>query len=278
MENNKELINLKFKIMIQKIDKLKNIYVVTLKQGNCKEISSLEIIEEQYIKMYNEIIEKEEYDKYEEVEDIIINEIAKIELSLDEYVYKTREICKSTIINKIQEIRETENYQNFHNMKEEIRKVEALKDILKLYKPYIRNDEYEKIKKNISNLKFELLYRKQVEELIYENGGENSYLEQFDNEEERNIFVNLLKEKMDSLIVLEVESIENDDILRVEPDRILNDVKLMERLIIIDMKKNPLNYIKLLKAPIFNAHLCNISDNSFKQETYLTEEYLSRRI
>lgn len=272
MGNNKEIIEQKEKIIIQKIEKLHNIYAITLQKDNCKELSSLEIIKEQYLRMYNAIKEKEEYDKYQEVEDIIINEIAKIELSLDEYIYETRENCTNAILNKMQEIKISENYQNFHNIEEEIKKVEVLKDILKLYKPYIKNEEYENIKENISNLKFEILYRKQVEELIYKNGGETSYLLQYDDEEEKKVFIDLLKQKINSLIVLEVESIENDDILKVGPDRILNDVKLIERLIIIDMKKISLNYINLLKAPIFNAHLCNIGDNQFREETYLTKK------
>ena len=238
MNNNKELIEQKSKIIIQKIEKLQKIYEITLQKDNCKESSSLKIIKEQYLKMYNAIIEKEEYDRYKEVEDIIINEIAKIELNLDEYIYNTRQEGINTILNRIQEIRESENYQNFHNIKQYIEKVETLKDMLKLYKPYIKNEEYDKIKKDIINLKFELLYRKQVEELIYENGGETSYLIQYDNEEEKNLFINLLKEK--------IGEIENDDILKVKPERILEDVKLLERLIIIHMQENSLKYINLL--------------------------------
>lgn len=263
MNNNKELIEQKSKIIIQKIEKLQKIYEITLQKDNCKESSSLKIIKEQYLKMYNAIIEKEEYDRYKEVEDIIINEIAKIELNLDEYIYNTRQDSINTILNRIQEIKESENYQNFHNIKQYIEKVETLKDILKLYKPYIKNEEYDKIKKDIINLKFELLYRKQVEELIYENGGETSYLIQYDNEEEKNLFINLLKEK--------IGEIENDDILKVKPERILEDVKLLERLIIIHMQENSLKYINLLNAKIFNAHLCNIGNNPFDEEVYYKE-------
>ena len=59
MNNNKELIEQKSKIIIQKIEKLQKIYEITLQKDNCKESSSLKIIKEQYLKMYNAIIEKE---------------------------------------------------------------------------------------------------------------------------------------------------------------------------------------------------------------------------
>lgn len=263
MSNNKEQIEQKAKIIIQKIEKLHNIYAITLQKDNCKEMSSLEIIKEQYLKMYNAIKEKEEYDKYKKLEEIIINEIAKIELSLDEYIYETRENCTNTILNKIQEIKISENYQKFHNVEKEIQKVEKLKDILKLYRPYIQNEEYEKTKKDIIYLKFELLYREQIEKLIYENGGETSYLLKYENEEEKNVFIKLLKEK--------INEIKNDDILKLKTEEILKDVKLLERVIIKHMQEKPLEYIKLLNAKIFNAHLYNIGNNPFDEEVYYKE-------
>ena len=49
---------------------------------------------------------------------------------------------------------------------------------------------------------------------------------------------------------------------------------MLERLIIMDMKKNPYNYMNLLKANVFNAHLCNIGNNPFEEEIYLTADQL----
>lgn len=72
------------------------------------------------------------------------------------------------------------------------------------------------------------------------------------------------------------EQIKDDEVFESSTEQILSDSKLLERLIIIDMKKNPYNYINLLKAKVFNAHLCNIGNNPFEKEVYLTKEQLHR--
>ena len=59
-------------------------------------------------------------------------------------------------------------------------------------------------------------------------------------------------------------------------EQVLRDSNLLERLIIIDMKKKPYNYINLVKARVFNAHLCNIGNNPFEKKVYITEEQLHR--
>lgn len=87
-----------------------------------------------------------------------------------------------------------------------------------------------------------------------------------------------VKRKNKIITSMEVESIKNDEILRIEPEIILKDDNLLERLIIIDMTKNAYNYINLVNAKIFNAHLCNIANNPFKQEVYLTKEEIQKII
>ncbi len=286
MEHINQILNLKVKVMLQKIDKLCNIYTMLLQKTNSKEINSLEIIKKQYLKMYNEIIERKEYEKYKDVEDIIIKEISKQELRLDEYIYNTFQNYQEIISKEIKEIRKSENYINFHNMDKELKKVETLIEVLQLYNSYTSKNAENEIKYEISKLKFDILYRKQVEELIYKNGSEINNLVQYSNEGERTIFKTLLKEKVNSLF-LEFINAYKDIIIPIEINKLRHSIKekkkydliieqllsnreLLEGLIIIDMKKHPYNYINLLKAKVFNAHLCNIGNNPFERKDYLT--------
>ena len=272
----RELLDLKVKVMIQKIDKLYLICNMLFTNSEAREVKSLEVIKEQYFQMYNKLIETRQYEKYREVEDIIIKEIAKIELNIDQYIYNTVQSYEEIIKSNIDIIYQSKNYQSFSNLEQERQHIETLKQVLKLYSPYISKNEIERLYNDISMLKFNVLWRSQVEHLIYGSIQKSSTLMQYDSQEERKYFIEQLEEKMKSLTILEVESIENDEILRVNPATILKDNNLLERLIIIDMKKNPYNYINLVKAKVFNAHLCNIANNPFEQEVYLTEEELHR--
>lgn len=272
----RELLDLKVKVMIQKIDKLYLICNMLFTNSEAREVKSLEVIKEQYFQMYNKLIETGQYEKYKEVEDIIIKEIAKVELNIDQYIYNTVQSYGEIIKSNMDIIYKSENYQSFSNLEQEIQHIETLKRVLKLYSPYISKNEIERLYNDISILKFNVLWRSQVEHLIYGSIQKSSTLMQYDSQEERKYFIEQLEEKMKSLTILEVEFIENDEILRVEPATILKDNNLLERLIIIDMKKKPYNYINLVKAKVFNAHLCNIANNPFEQEVYLTEEELHR--
>ena len=146
MEHINQILDLKVKVMLQKIDKLCNIYTMLLQKTNSKENNSLEIIKKQYLKMYNEIIERKEYEKYKDVEDIIIKEISKQELRLDEYIYNTFQNYQEIISKEIKEIRKSENYINFHNMDKELKKVETLTEVLKLYNSYTSKNAENEIK------------------------------------------------------------------------------------------------------------------------------------
>ena len=267
----RELLDLKVKVMIQKIDNLYLICNMLFTNSEAREVKSLEVIKEQYFQMYNKLIETGQYEKYKEVEDIIIKEIAKVELNIDQYIYNTVQSCGEIIKSNMDIICKSENYQSFSNLEQEIQHIETLKRVPKLYSPYISKNEIERLYKDISILKFNVLWRSQVEHLIYGSIQKSSTLMQYNSQEERKYFIEQLEEKMKSLTIPEVESIENDEILRVEPATILKDNNLLERLIIIDMKKNPYNYINLVKAKVFNAHLCNIANNPFEQEAFFTE-------
>ena len=202
MEDYNKLLSLKSKIMLQKINKLKKIYKMLLQEKDSVEINSLEIIENQYLKMYNEIIKEKKFEKYKNVEDIIIKEISKIELKLDKYVYDTIQYSQQIIQDNIKKIKTSKNYENFLNITGEIDNVETLKELLKLYGPYISKAEEENFKNEISLLKFDVLFRKQVEELIYQYGDKNNYLKQYNSKYEKEIFKKLLDEKITTIKIL----------------------------------------------------------------------------
>ncbi len=297
MEHKNEILALKAKVMLQRIDKIRNIYIMILQKSDCEEINSLEIIKDQYLRMYDKLIEKGEYKKYKKIEDTIIKEIAKIELKLDEYIYDSIPNCREIILNNIQRIRKSKNYESFSNMSDELNRIEILRELLKLYSPYISKDEEQKIQYEIEQLKFDILFRKQVEELICQNGSISSNLTQYNSETEKEIFKKLLEEKINSIRPVSMNSYENetkidtpatsynsklideqikdDEVFEASTEQILSDSTMLERLIIIDMKKNPYNYIGLLKSKVFNAHLCNIGNNPFEKEVYLSERKLS---
>ncbi len=286
MEQQKELLALKAKVMTQKIDKLYNTYEMLLNTFKSEELNALQIIKKYYIQMYNQLIENKQYEKYKEIEDVVLRQICKIELKLDEYIYKTSKNSEGIINNIIQRVKKSENFQNFYQIENELKNIETLKEILKLYSPYIsKNIEANNIHE-IVELKFEILYRKQVENLIYQNGDIKNYLEQYENNEEKEIFkqllekkINLIKQKIISSYENNAEQVKEDAIFNIAINEILEDSRLIERLIILDMKANSYNYINLLKAPIFNAHLCNIGNNPFLEEIFaIQEEDLDERV
>lgn len=267
----KNILQIKFEVMQEKIDRLCDIFQ-QINEIDPKEIKLLEIIRKQYEKMYNEVINREEYEKYEEIESIIIKKISKIEVDLEEYIYDTTSDYKEKVTNVMKDITLAEDYQNFNNLKSYIYKIEQLQGLLKIYNKYLSESELEKIKYGLRKLKFNILMREQTRKLIYENGGKYSELEKYLDEDEKKAFIEFLKQKIKSL----KNSYKNDKILKMQPEKILNDGILLDKLIMIDMKVNPYNYINLTKAKIFNAHLCNIGNNPFKREIYITEKELKK--
>lgn len=205
MDSNKvlirELLDLKVKVMIQKIDKLYSICKMLFNNSETKEVKSLEIIKKQYFQMYNKLIKIEGYEEYKEVEEIIIKEIAKIELNIDQYIYNTVQGYEEIIKSNIYDIYKSKNYQNFSNLKQEIQRVETLKQLLRLYSPYISKNEIERLHNDINILKFNALWRSQVEQIIYGNTQTKSALMQYNSQEEIKCFIEQLKEKIKSLQV-----------------------------------------------------------------------------
>ena len=264
----KNTIELKNKVMLQKIDKLSLLYNM-LFYGSCNgESKAIQVIKQQYTQMYNKIVEMEEYEQYKQVEDIVLKEIAKVELNMEQYIYHTAKNCRYILERCIKNIFQSENYQNFQHVEKELKSIEIIKELFKLYAPYIGEDTLQEVQKEIAKVKFDLLYRKQVEELIYENGGKKSNLLQYDSELEKDIFKKKLQEKIKYL----EPSFKEDKLFEQPIDEIMKKSKLLERLILMDIRENVHSYKTLAKAKIFNAHLCNIGNNPFKRETYTTEK------
>ena len=116
MNEDKKLLDIKAKIMLQRIEKLCDLFKMLFLEGSCLGISSLELIKSKYVQMYNQIIEKEQYEKYKEVEDIIIKEISKIELKLDEYILNSVQHSSEIIKANADKVRNTQNYKNYQNL------------------------------------------------------------------------------------------------------------------------------------------------------------------
>ncbi len=181
------IVKLKAKVMLQKIDKLCEVYIRNLDETNELQINALKIIKKQFLLMYNELITRREYEKYREIEDIVIKEISKVELKLDEYVFSNRKDFQKIITKNKEEIYNSENYIFFQNVEELLNKLEILNQLFKRYSSYMSRKKEEEFQHQITCLKFEILYRKQVEELIYQNG--NTNIGQYINsEEEKAIF------------------------------------------------------------------------------------------
>lgn len=271
----KNILDLRSKVMLKKIDKLHETFQILKNFPN--EVKTLLAIKEQYLKMYNEMLERKSYEKYSDIENVVIGALAKLEIRIETYLYKTSSNFEKIVLSRIEDIRKSESYQNFKDLDSNLKDIEQINKLMNLYNNYVSKNEIEKMKIKLSEVKFEVLYRKQVEELIYEFGGSKSNLSLYENEQEKEIFKKLLQNIINANKNLPENWIKGDDkLFDISVEQILNDSNLLERLIILDMKAYPIDYINLIKAKIFNAHLCNIGNNPFKSEIYLTKEQLHR--
>ena len=148
--------------------------------------------------MYKAVLQSEEYDKYQEVENTIIQEIAKIESKVDKYIYSVSKRFDGILGEWFNEIRETENYKNFNNLDKELEKVKQLKEVFEYCKNYFSRAQENQIHTQISTFKFELLIRRQIEQIVYRNGvassrRNSSKLNQYDNQREAECFCTLLE-------------------------------------------------------------------------------------
>ena len=89
----RELLDLKDKVMIQKINKLYLICNMLFGNSEAREVKSLEIIKEQYLQMYNKLIETGQYEKYKDIE--VIETSAVTHKGLEELKYSLLNLLDS---------------------------------------------------------------------------------------------------------------------------------------------------------------------------------------
>lgn len=279
VEDTKELISIRFARLEKRINKLylacEALHQISAsrKTGFIK----LKQLKESLYKEYDNIIKTAKYDEYPKLENDIISELAQIECNVEEYVYDTRKYAEEIIVRKIKKIYNSSNYKDFQNIDTEIKNVEAIEELLNYYSSYLEKDLKIELKKHVLSLKFNVYYRKQVELIIFGNEkNECVFVEDNLSKQEKEWFEFLLKQKIKNLKNRYSNPQNNnnklDILFEVPINQILYDRVLLERLIITDMRYNAYDYINLLKAKIFNAHLCNIANNPFEPEVYITEE------
>mgnify|MGYP003289581127 CR=1 FL=1 len=192
----RELVELKHKVLLERIDRLYNIFIVLSQdEKHISKLNAIKVIKEQYEKMYQAIIQSGEYDKYEEVENTIMPKLAQIEHHLDVHIYKTFGNCQEFFDRYIKEL---EKYDNYNNLDGELDKIKALKEILKLYSSYISQELKEMLAQKISAIKFEILLRKQIQLMPDRNA--ESLLMQYESEEEKETFQILIRERFKTYI------------------------------------------------------------------------------
>lgn len=155
-----EVINFNYKKLTNRIDTIRRILKLLSASIDCKsETKSLLIIKEQYEKMYIAIVRSGEYQKYSKVEDIIIGELAKIELNLEYIVYKTARNYESIFNENLARLKENIHFNEPEELYKKIVEIESTKELLNLYSPYINKQARCTLKGKIASLKFNLLLR-----------------------------------------------------------------------------------------------------------------------
>lgn len=261
----KELIELKYKILMQRINKTYNLLKVLSVVIDCdNDIKDIEIIREQYERMYHQLLKTKEYQKYKEIENIIIKSLSKIELKIDETIHSTLKDYENIFQGIFQSIRESKNYNEYHNLDTEIEKIKWIKELAKQYESFMNEKERNKLKTTISKFKFELLIRRQLEQMVYENGGTSSNLKRFDSDEEQRLFEEFLNQLM-----LELD--EEDEIKqKFNASQIMDDNILLNHVVFKiaekKIKENAGQFKQLLNAQVFNPHLCNIGNNPYPEQ------------
>ena len=242
--------------------------------------NELKLLMDRLHKRYDTIINTSQYDKYPELEIDIISELAQIECKIEEYLYDTRKSAEEIIAHYIKKIYNSDNYKDFHDLETELHKLEAIEELNKQYSPYLETEVKRELQKQIIVLKFNLLYRKQVELLIYGNEKNKcSFVEYNLSNREKEwfefLFAKKIKDLKDKCAKALNQMRKEEALFQNSIKQILYDRNLLERFIIMDMRYNSKDYINLLKAKIFNAHLCNIGNNPFEPEVYITAKQIN---
>lgn len=168
-------LELKYKTLNQRINKIDNAFKALSIIANCEsEIKGISVIKEQFTRMYNQIIRTGQYSKYQEVEDAVISQVARIEFKLDERIYKYSKLHKNIISKCALGIKESANCKEFQKIDDELEKVESMKELLKIYSPYITKQVRWSAKSEIETCKFNLLLRKELEGFVTRNNLQHS--------------------------------------------------------------------------------------------------------
>ena len=129
----KEAIELKYIILQQRIERIENLLKtlsVIIDFGN--EIKSIGIISCQYEKLYKQVLQTGEYEKYQEIEDIILEKLTKIEFKIDKEIYRSAKDVQGIFNAIFNAIENGKNCRVFRDLDEEIAKVKWIKELAKL--------------------------------------------------------------------------------------------------------------------------------------------------
>ena len=254
-----ELVELKYRVLQQRITDTQETLELMDKLIPCQnDIKSMEIISMEYEKMYQAILQSGEYEKYQEVEKTIIAQISKIEAKLDRKIYQ----LSSQYPKYFESIEQSENYKNFHGLDIELEKLYALKELLIKCRTFHSQEQQNNLKEKILDLRFRVLVRRQVEQMVYESHSTKSWLSSRKSEEVF-YFTPRIRE-----MVKRVKDVKSDILYSYGSRAIMDDSILINHLIFKlleqEIEENPQKYIGLLLAQIFNPHLCNIANNPFE--------------
>ena len=260
-----ELVELKYRVLQQRITDTQDTLKLMDKLIPCSnDIKSMEIISEHYEKIYQAILQSREYEKYQEVENTIIAQISKIEAKLDRKIYQ----LSSQYQKYFDSIEQSENYKNFHGLDSELEKLHSLKELLTKCRTFHGQEQQNNLKEKILDLRFRVLVRRQVEQMVYESHSTKSWLSSRRSEEVF-YFTPRIRE-----MVKRVKDVKSDILYSYGSRAIMDDSILINHLIFKlleqEIEENPQKYIGLLKAPIFNPHLCNIASDSFGKKDIVT--------
>lgn len=162
-----ELVQLKYQVMKKRIETLRNAFgVVQDSEISQKGIQKLDELEMQYDRMYEAMLQQQNYASYEEIEKSIVSYLARLDVKLDEYVYCRKDKLGQDISDYLSELKNTENYQDFKNMNEILNKISGLEELVRRYSGYCRKELLEALQTLILNSKFECLLRAQVELML----------------------------------------------------------------------------------------------------------------
>ena len=198
----------------------------------CKELSALD---SGFNKMCNADAQISDYEtrksKYFEAENFILNELSRIEFYLDNFIQNMS--IKEVILDRIDEIKQSKYFRNFHPSDSEKRKLEIMRDFLdkisKYYPKFVDEKEISEARKAIDQLEFDILYREDVGLLM--NTGEAPG---------KCLFTQTPSEK---------------------------DLTMLYRLILEDIRSNPLDYIAFLHYNFFDINSTNVDFSEYNKSS-----------